>query len=88
MGSHRNKLQFCVIFLEHLKRQLKDTMDKFLTNFAKSVALTPPQQQRRRSSVYATVKVDLPEARQDAEFSEIRGHLKGKDPKEKVRREL
>ena len=61
--------------------------DKFLTNFAKSVALAPPQQ-RRRSSVFASVKVDLPEAREDAAFSEIRRDLKGKEPKENVRREL
>ena len=64
-------------------------MDKFLTNFAKSVALSPgPTPGRRRSSVM-NVKVDLPEARQDATFSEIRGQVtKEKDPKEKIRREL
>ena len=59
-----------------------------LLKFAKSVALAPPQQ-RRRSSVFAAVKVELPEARMDSQYSEIRGQLKSKDdPKEKVRREL
>ena len=65
-------------------------MDKVLTNFAKSVALSPgPTPGRRRSSAMMSVQVDLPESRKDAEFSEIRSQVtKEKDPKEKVRREL
>ena len=66
-------------------------MDKVLTNFAKSVALSPgPAPGRRRSSTQPmSIQVDLPESRKDAEFSEIRSQVtKEKDPKEKVRREL
>ena len=46
-------------------------MDQLL-KFAKSVALAPgPTPGRRRSSVMS-VQVDLPEAREDSQFSEIR----------------
>ena len=63
-------------------------MSKFLTNFAKSVALAPaPSTTRRRSSAFSPV-VDLPEAAEDAAFSEVRKQVKGKDTKEVIKREL
>ena len=61
-------------------------MDKFLTNFAKSVAIAPSPPRRRSSVMQATNIAAIPENLGDKEFSEIRGHLQRseEDQKEKV----
>ena len=61
-------------------------MDKFLTNFAKSVAIVPSAPRRRRSSTMPSTRPGLPEAKSDKEFSEIRGQIRG--PKKNIEREM